>query len=166
MTQKHCYLLVEGQQDVLFIGRIFQTLGVPDVQNVDDISSVWTPLIKTDRLTEHRGLIAAHRRGLDIHQLFNGVCFQSATHSIVVRKVGGRGKEFRQNLESIDLLLDGGLADPMQRTIPKGCDKTVRPHYLRSNFQYLKAKVISILDSLKPVSIPFHDQWRRALLKT
>ena len=110
MTQKHCYILVEGQQDVLFIGRIFQTLGVPDVQNVDDISSVWTPLVDTHRLTEHRGLIAAHRQGLDIHQLFKGVCFQSATHSIVVRKVGGRGKEFRRNLVSIDLLLDGGLA--------------------------------------------------------
>lgn len=110
MTQKHCYILVEGQQDVLFLGRIFQTIGVHGVRNVDDISRVWTPLVDTRRLTEHRGLIAADRPGLEIHQLFNGVCFQNATHSIVVRKVGGRGREFRRNLESIHSLFDGGLA--------------------------------------------------------
>ena len=110
MTRKHCYILVEGQQDVLFLGRILQTIGVSDVRNVDDISSVWAPLVNTGRLTEHRGLIDAGRQGLDIHQLFNGVCFQTGTHSLVVRKVGGRGREFRRNLESINSLLDGGLA--------------------------------------------------------
>ena len=110
MSIKHCYILVEGQQDALFLGRLFQTIDVPDIRNVDDISSVWNPLVNTPRLNEHRGQIAAGRQGLDIHQLFNGVCFQNATHSIVVRKVGGRGKEFRRNLESINSVLDGGLA--------------------------------------------------------
>jgi hypothetical protein len=110
MSIKHCYILVEGQQDVLFLGRIFQTIDVPDVQNVENISSVWNPLVNTARWTEHRGLIAAGRQGLKIHELFNGACFQNNTHSIVVRKVGGRGREFRRNLESINSLLDGGLA--------------------------------------------------------
>lgn len=110
MNAKHCYILVEGQQDVLFVGRLFQSMGVPDVRDVDAISPVWNPLIDTGRRDEHRGRIAAGRQGLDIHQLFNGVCFQNKNHSIVVRKVGGRGKEFRRNLEGINNLLDGGLA--------------------------------------------------------
>jgi hypothetical protein len=110
MNEKHCYVLVEGQQDVLFVGRLFQSIGVPDVRDVDAISPVWDPLINTGLRDEHKGRIAAGRQGLDIHQLFNGVCFQNQNHSIVVRKVGGRGREFRRNLEGIDKLLDGGLA--------------------------------------------------------
>lgn len=110
MIQKHCYILVEGQQDVLFLGRLFQTIGVPDIRNIDEISEVWNPLIDTRRLTEHRGLLSAGRQGLDIHQLFSGVCFQNLAHSIVVRKVGGRGREFGRNLRSINVLLEGGLS--------------------------------------------------------
>lgn len=137
MTQKHCYVLVEGQQDVLFLGRLFQTIGVPDIRNVDDISPVWNPLIDTRRLTEHRGLIAANRQGLELHQLFSGVCFQSVSHSLVVRKVGGRGREFRRNLESINAVLDGGLsglfgvglvpdADDNPIGVRQGCEAALR----------------------------------------
>jgi hypothetical protein len=110
MSIKHCYILVEGQQDILFLGRLLQTIAVPDIQNVEDISKVWGPLIDSRKRTEHRGRLAAGQPGLEIYQLFPGVCFQNATHSIVVRKVGGRGREFRRNLEGINVILDGGLA--------------------------------------------------------
>lgn len=109
MSLKHCYLLVEGQQDVLFVGRLLQTLGVPDIQNFDVIDSRWCVFQNTGRLVEHRGRLAVGQQGLNIHELFNGVCFQNETHSIVVRKVSGRGRLFRNDLQSTNALLDGGL---------------------------------------------------------
>lgn len=145
MTQMHCYIAVEGQQDILFLGRLIQTIGVPDVRNVEDISSVWKPLIDTRRLTEHQGLVSAGRNGLELHQLFSGVCFQNETHSIVVRKVGGRGKEFRRNLESFDSVLDGGLAslnsvglvpdaDDNPAAVRQGCEAALRAVKLQVPF--------------------------------
>ncbi len=109
MIQSHSYILVEGQHDVLFLGKLLRELGLSDVQDVNAISAVWEPFINTAQLTEHRGRIAANQQGLQIHQLFEGVCFQNDSHSVVLRKVGGSGAKFRRDLRSLKELIDGGF---------------------------------------------------------
>ncbi len=110
MIQSHSYILVEGQQDVLFLGKLLRELGLQDVRDVDAISSLWELFKDQDQLRQHRGLVAAKKLGLQIHQLFSGVCFQNDSHSVVVRKVSGSGTKFLRNLESLEQLLDGGFS--------------------------------------------------------
>lgn len=109
MIQSHTYILVEGQHDVFFVGKLLRELGLSDIQDIDSISPVWEPFKDQAQLKVHRGNIAANKNGLKIHQLFKGVCFQDDLHSVLLRKVGGSGKEFRRDLQSLQQLLDGGL---------------------------------------------------------
>ena len=107
---KYCHIFVEGQQDVLFLGRILQEMGQTDVTDVEAIPERWSPFVNSERLREHRGKVDSGRSGLRIHEMFPGVCFLSETHSIIIRKVGGNLKNFRRTMDGVDALLDGGLA--------------------------------------------------------
>jgi len=152
MSVKHCFILVEGQQDILFIGRLIQSLGVPSVENVEQISSVWSPLIDTSRLTEHRGRLKTGSSGLPMHVLFSGACFQSEQHSVVIQKAGGRGTLFRRTLQSMNTLLDGGLQGlGAVGLIPDSDDD---PTAIRQSCEQI-LKDTSLLTPIRPANVAY-----------
>jgi len=109
MNGHHSYLLVEGQQDVLFVGRLLQELGLQSVRGADEIPARWQPFVDTFLRERDRALRAAGREGIPLWQMYKQACLYSATHVVVVEKVGGYRKQFGRTLRGTNELMDGGL---------------------------------------------------------
>ncbi len=109
MNLHHSLLLVEGQQDVFFLGRILKELGLTAIRNIDELPEFWSVFRHESKLRLHRAEVARGRNGLPIHELSSVVCFTGTNHSIAIRKVNGNLKKFRRLILDVDLMLDGGL---------------------------------------------------------
>jgi hypothetical protein len=109
MNRQHSYLLVEGPQDVFFIGRILQELGLRDVKRADDVPNRWKPFIDQAVSQRDRAERASGRSGLPIWQMFKQACLLSDTHVVVIEQVGGNRSKFGNTLRATSALIDDGL---------------------------------------------------------
>ncbi len=109
MSIHHSLLLVEGQQDVLFLSRLFQELGYRYVNNIEEVPERWSIFINERRKSEHHAKIIAGKSGLMLHELFEGACLLNKDQSIVIQAVGGKREKFQTKLNAIDGQLDGTL---------------------------------------------------------
>jgi len=78
----YSYLVVEGPQDVEFIGRILRTDAFHGVRLFDELESFWHPLIP--RIFPHGGDL---RKRVPLP-----VFFQSGEHSVAIHSVEGKDK--------------------------------------------------------------------------
>lgn len=109
MTRRNCYLLVEGQQDVAFIGRLFQEIGLHFVQSVDALPEIWQPLVDIGLRQRDQAFRARGHDGVPFWQLFKPSCLTSDSHSIVIERAAGNRAKFGRTLIGTGSLLDGGL---------------------------------------------------------
>lgn len=110
MTQRHCYLLVEGRQDVFFVGRILGELGLQPAQRADQISTKWEAFFDQAARQRDEAERAAGRSGVPFWQIFKPACLFGETHSVVIERVDGNRAKFGRTLRATDALIDGGLA--------------------------------------------------------
>jgi hypothetical protein len=110
MNGKHSYLLVEGQQDVLFVHRLFEELGLRSVRGPGEIPGRWQPFVDGFLQQRDQALRDAGREGIPLWQMFKPACLFSDTHIVVVDKVGGNRRQFGRTLRGTNELIDGGLA--------------------------------------------------------
>lgn len=110
MTIHHSYLMVEGPQDVFFLGTLLQSLGLRAAENVEDVPDFWSVFRDIGKYTLHQGQKRGGRKGLRLHEVFDGACLNNMTHSIVIQRVDGNLKKFRRKMQQVNAVLDGGLA--------------------------------------------------------
>ncbi len=110
MNGHHSYLLVEGQQDVLFVGRLLEELGLRSVRVPSEIPGKWQPFVDGFLRQRDQALRDAGREGIPLWQMFKPACLLSDTHVVVVEKVGGNRRQFGRTLRATNELIDGGLA--------------------------------------------------------
>lgn len=110
MNGVHSYLLVEGPQDVVFVGRLLNELGLRSVERADDLPAKWRrfldkPLHQRDRAERQAG-----RAGVPFWQMFKPACLLNERHSVLIERVDGNRSRFAQTLRATGALIDGGLA--------------------------------------------------------
>ena len=110
MNGHHSYLLVEGQQDVLFVHRLLEELGLRSVRGPGEIPGRWQPFVDGFLRQRDQALQDAGREGIPLWQMFKPACLLSDTHVVVVEKVGGNRTRFGRTLRATNELIDGGLA--------------------------------------------------------
>lgn len=94
MNRQHSYVLVEGQQDVYFVGRLLQTIGLQAVQNADDVPPKWEPFLDSTLRQRDRALRELERPGVAFWQMFKIACFVNDSHVVAVESVGGNRARF------------------------------------------------------------------------
>jgi len=110
MNGQHSYLLVEGQQDVFFIGRILEVLGLQSAQNPGQIPARWEPFLDDVARQRDQAERASGRSGVPFWQIFKPACLFSESHSVVVERVDGNRAKFGRTLRATNALIEGGLA--------------------------------------------------------
>jgi len=110
MNGHHSYLLVEGQQDVYFVGRILEELGLHSAQRPEQIPGKWSPFLDDVARQRDHAERQAGRNGIPFWQMFKPACLLSQLHSVVVERVDGNRAKFGRTLRATDALIDGGLA--------------------------------------------------------
>lgn len=111
MNRQHSYVLVEGQQDVFFIGRIFEELGLRSVQRAEEVPDRWQPFINEVDRQRDQAERRAGKPGLQFWQIFKPTCLVSETHVVVIEQVGGNRTKFGKTLLATGSLIEGGLAE-------------------------------------------------------
>jgi hypothetical protein len=74
MTLRHCYLLVEGQQDVVFVGRMLEELGLASAERAGQIPDRWEPYLDKAARQRDDAERAAGRIGVPFWQIFKPAC--------------------------------------------------------------------------------------------
>lgn len=138
MTIHHSLLLVEGRQDSLFLSKIFQLHGFRYINNIDEVPGHWSIFINQRRKKEHQAKLNANRLGLQLHELFEGVCLIGQDRSIVIQAVGGKRNKFRDKLDAINVQLTDGLASLNAIGLLPDADDN-RDGAIQSSRQYLQA---------------------------
>jgi len=138
MTIHHSLLLVEGRQDALFLSKIFQLHGFRYINNIDEAPDRWSIFINQQRKKEHLAKLNANRPGLQLHELFEGVCLIDQGRSIVIQAVGGKRNKFRDKLDAINVQLEDGLASLNAIGLLPDADNN-RDGAIQSSRQYLQA---------------------------
>jgi hypothetical protein len=110
MNRKHCYLLVEGPQDVIFVGRLLQEMGLRTATLPDEVPARWQPFIDSAARSRDEAERRAGKPGLQLWQMFKPTCFLSDTHVVVVEQVGGNRTKFSRTLRGTLRLIDGGVS--------------------------------------------------------
>jgi hypothetical protein len=110
MNGHHAYLLVEGQQDVFFAGRILEELGLQSAQRAEQVPAKWEPFLDDVLLQRDQAERAAGRAGIPFWQMFKPACLFSESHSVLIERVDGNRSKFGRTLRATDTLIDGGLA--------------------------------------------------------
>lgn len=109
MSRRHCYLLVEGQQDVFFVGRLFEQIGLRWVGTPDELPEEWQPLVDPELRQRDRVWRTRGRAGVPFWQMFKPACLVNDSHCIVIERVGGNRAQFGRTLVATGDLIDGGL---------------------------------------------------------
>lgn len=110
MNGHHSCLLVEGRQDVLFVGQLLRELGLRSAERPDEVPDRWRPFVDSALRQLDQVRQAAGGEGVPFWQMFKPACLFSDTHVVVVEKVGGKRVKFRPTLCATNVLVDGGLA--------------------------------------------------------
>jgi hypothetical protein len=110
MNRQHSYLLVEGQQDVFFVGRILEELGLHSAQRPEQIPAKWEPFLDDGARRRDQAERSAGRSGVPFWQMFKAACLISDSHVVVIERVDGNRAKFARTLRATDALIDGGLA--------------------------------------------------------
>lgn len=110
MNRKHCYLMVEGPQDVIFVGRLFQELGFRAATLADDVPARWQPFVDSAARSRVQAERQAGRSGLQLWQMFKPACLLSDTHVVIVEQVGGYRTKFGRTLKGTLSLVVGGVS--------------------------------------------------------
>jgi hypothetical protein len=110
MNGHHSYLLVEGQQDVFFVGRILEELGLQSAQRAEQIPAKWEPFLDDVARQRDQAERSAGRAGVPFWQMFKPACLVSESQSVVIERVDGNRARFGRTLRATDALIDGGLA--------------------------------------------------------
>jgi len=110
MNRQHSYLLVEGQQDVYFVGRILEELGLRSAQRPEQVPARWEPFLDDVARQRDQAERSAGRSGVPFWQMFKPACLFSDSHVVVVERVDGNRAKFARTLRATNALIDGGLA--------------------------------------------------------
>jgi hypothetical protein len=110
MSRQHNYLLVEGQQDVFFVGRILEELGLESARRPDQIPAKWEPFLDDVARQRDQAERSAGSSGVPFWQMFRPACLFSDSHVVVIERVDGNRARFARTLRATDALIDGGLA--------------------------------------------------------
>lgn len=110
MNGSHSYVLVEGLQDVVFVGRILEELGLQSAKRPEQIPGKWLPFLDDVARQRDQAEHAAGREGVPFWQMFKPACLFNETHSVLVERVGGNRRQFGKTLRATDALIEGGLA--------------------------------------------------------
>ncbi len=109
MNQRHSYLLVEGQQDVYFLGCLLQTLGLHPVQQADQVPRRWAPFLDSVLCQRDRSLRQQGRPGIPFWQVFKITCLLNDSHVVAIESVGGNRVQFGRTLRATRELIGGGF---------------------------------------------------------
>jgi hypothetical protein len=110
MNRQHSYLLVEGRQDVFFVGRILEELGLRSADRPALIPAKWEPFLDNVEHQRDQPERRAGRGGVPFWRMFKPACLFSDTHVVIVEPVDGNRAKFGRTLRATNALLDGGLA--------------------------------------------------------
>ena len=110
MNRRHSYVLVEGQQDVFFVGRLLEELGLRSVCGPEDIPDRWLPFVDGFLRRRDEALRASRRDGIPLWQMFKPACLYDDSYVVVVERVAGNRARFGRTLRATHELIDGGLA--------------------------------------------------------
>ena len=110
MNRQHSYLLVEGQQDVFFVGRILEELGLQSARRPEEVPARWEPFLDDGARQRDQAERSTGRSGVPFWQMFRPACLFSDSHVVVIERVDGNRARFARTLRATDALIDGGLA--------------------------------------------------------
>jgi len=110
MNRKHCYLLVEGPHDVIFLGRLLKEIGLRTATLANEVPARWQPFIDSAARIRDQAERQAGKPGLQLWQMFKPACLVSDTHVVVVEHVGGNRTMFSRTLQGTLQLIDGGVS--------------------------------------------------------
>jgi hypothetical protein len=109
MNDQHSYLLVEGPQDVLFVARILQQLGLRIVERVADIPPKWRPFVAQPAHQRDQAQRQVGREGVQLWQMFRPTCLLGDDRAVIIEPVNGNRAKFGRTLRATKELIDGGL---------------------------------------------------------
>ncbi len=146
MNGHHSYLLVEGRQDALFVGRLLQELGLRFVQGPEEVPEKWQPYVDgaLRQLDQTRRRVG--REGIPFWQMFKPACLFGDAHVVVVEKVGGNRAQFGRTLRATSEFIAGGLGGLTGVGIIPDAD-TDSPAALRSAQDAIRSAGLAVPDN-------------------